>query len=93
MRRALVLLWMLFPVGVAAYHFNLGPKQMMREEAHAHLVEIRRLEQAEEPNWQEIVDGYNRLVELLTQQSSARSGWPSAEPGWRCSTWRGLSTT
>lgn len=65
MRRALVLLWMLFPVGVAAYHFNLGPKQMMREEAHAHLVEIRRLEQAEEPNWQEIVDGYNRLVELL----------------------------
>jgi len=34
-RKTLILLWMLFPVGVAAYHFNEAPKQVMRERAHA----------------------------------------------------------
>ncbi len=33
-RKTLILLWMLFPVGVAGYHFNYGPKQMARRQAH-----------------------------------------------------------
>ena len=39
-RKALILLWMLFPVGVAAYHFNEGPKHEMRERAQVRLVKI-----------------------------------------------------
>ncbi len=60
-RKALILFWMLFPVGVAAYHFNVGPKQMMRERAHLRLLKIRQLEQAEERDWQEIINQYNEL--------------------------------
>jgi hypothetical protein len=60
-RKALILLWMLFPVGVAAYHFNVGPKQMMRERAHLRLLKIRQLEQTDEPDWQEIINQYNEL--------------------------------
>jgi len=64
-RKTLILLWMLFPVGVAAYHFNEGPKQVMRERAHARLLEIRELERVDEPDWPEIITGYNELVQEL----------------------------
>ena len=64
-RKTLVLLWMLFPVGVAAYHFNEGPKQMARERAHTRLLEIRQLEQAEEPDWEEIIRRYHELTAEL----------------------------
>jgi len=64
-RKTLILLWMLFPVGVAAYHFNEGPKQVMRERAHARLLEIRELERADEPDWPKIITGYNELVQEL----------------------------
>ena len=50
-RKTLILLWMLFPVGVAAYHFNEGPKQVLRERAHARLLKIRELERIDEPDW------------------------------------------
>jgi len=65
MKRTLVLLWMLFPVGVAAYHFNEGPKQMARERAHARLQEIRRLAQAKEPDWEDIIRRYHELTAEL----------------------------
>ncbi len=60
-RKTLILLWMLFPVGVAGYHFNQGPKQIAREDAHVRLLEIRRLEQQKEPPWPEIIDRYHEL--------------------------------
>jgi hypothetical protein len=64
-KKTLVLLWMLFPVGVAAYHFNEGPKQMARERAHVRLQEVRRLAQEKEPNWEEIIRRYNELTAEL----------------------------
>lgn len=64
-RKTLVLLWMLFPVGVAAYHFNEGPRQMARERAHARLLEIRQLTQEQEPDWDEIIRGYHELTTEL----------------------------
>lgn len=64
-RKFLVLLWMLFPVAVAGYHFNEGPKQMARERAYLKLLDIRRMERQKEPDWQEIVAQYNGLLEEL----------------------------
>jgi hypothetical protein len=64
-RKTLVLLWMLFPVGVAAYHFNEGPKQMARERAHVRLLEIRKLAEAKEPDWKEIIRRYDELAAEL----------------------------
>jgi hypothetical protein len=64
-RKTLVLLWMLFPVGVAAYHFNEGPKQVARERAHARLLEIRRLAEQAEPDWEEIIRRYDQLTAEL----------------------------
>ena len=64
-RKSLVLLWMLFPVGVAAYHFNEGPRQMARERAYARLLEIQRLAEEKEPDWEKIILGYNQLIAEL----------------------------
>ncbi len=64
-RKTLILLWMLFPVGVGAYHFNEGPKQMAREQAHARLQEIWQLEQADEPDWEAIILAYGQLIDEL----------------------------
>lgn len=71
-RKPLVLLWMLFPVGVAAYHFNAGPKQMARERAYAQLEEIRRLAQDKEPNWEEIIRRYHELTAELPPDEDAQ---------------------
>ena len=72
MKKTLILLWMLFPVGVAAYHFNTGPKQMLRAQAHQRLLQIRQLEQQTEPAWQEILEQYDRLVEDLPLDDNPR---------------------
>jgi len=64
-KKTLILLWMLFPVGVLAYHFNDGQKQMARELAHVRLLEIRRLEAQEEPDWPTIIQQYNELSKEL----------------------------
>lgn len=71
-KKTLILLWMLFPVGVAAYHFNVGPKQVMREQAHLRLVEIRQLEQEDEPDWQAIIGEYTLLTEELPPDEDPR---------------------
>lgn len=72
MRKPLILLWMLFPVGVAAYHFNAGQDQIMRERAHARLQKIRQMEQAEKPDWPEVILAYNQLVDLLPTEEDPR---------------------
>ena len=64
-KKTLDLLWMLFPVGVAAYHFNEGPRQMARERAHVQLLEIRQLAAAKEPDWEAIIRRYNELTAEL----------------------------
>lgn len=68
MRKTLVLLWMLFPVAVAAYHFNAGPRHQAREKAWLRLVEIRRLESCEEPDWPRIIDEYDQLTQELPRE-------------------------
>lgn len=65
MRKTLVLLWMLFPVAVAAYHFNAGPRHEAREKAYLRLVEIRRLESRDEPDWPKIIAQYDLLAQEL----------------------------
>lgn len=64
-RKSLILLWMLFPVGVVAYHFNAGQKQMARERIHLMLLEIRQMEEVDQPDWQEIIARYNEVTEQL----------------------------
>jgi hypothetical protein len=64
-RKTLILLWMLFPVAVAAYHFNYGSKQVMRRQAYCLLCEIQRLERQQEPDWSKIIDQYKALSEQL----------------------------
>ena len=69
-RKTLIWLWMLFPVAVAAYHFNFGERQMARERAYQQLREIRTLEQQDEPDWQEIIARYDLLLEALPADES-----------------------
>ena len=69
-RKTLIWLWMLFPVAVAAYHFNFGAKQVARERAYVRLQEIRRLEQQKQPDWQEILLKYDELQEELPPDES-----------------------
>lgn len=62
MRKFLTLLWLLFPVGVLYYHFNEGQARLAREKARDHLVRIRELERAKEPDWATVVEEYDRLA-------------------------------
>ena len=62
---------MLFPVGVAAYHFNEGPKQVMRERANVRLCKIRAMGQLDEPDWPEIVNQYSELTQELPPDEDA----------------------
>jgi hypothetical protein len=64
-RKMLILLWMLFPVAVAAYHFNYGSKQVMRRQAYRLLCDIQRLERQPEPDWPKIIEQYKLLGEEL----------------------------
>ena len=65
MRKFFTLLWLLCPVGVVYYHFNEGQAQLAREQARDHLLRIRALEQAKEPDWPTIVEEYDRLAAEL----------------------------
>ena len=65
MRKVFTLLWLLFPVGVLYYHFNQGQVQVAREKAHVHVVAIRELENAKEPDWELIVEEYDKLTAEL----------------------------
>jgi len=71
-RKTLILLWMLLPIAVAAYHFNFGPKQIARERAYVQLQKVRQLHQVEQPDWIEIIDQYNRLAEMLPPDEDPR---------------------
>jgi len=62
MRKWLLLLWLLFPVGVLYYHFNDGQDQLAREKARHRLEGIRVLAAAKEPDWIKIVDQYDLLL-------------------------------
>jgi hypothetical protein len=65
MRKFFTLLWLLFPVAVVYYHFNEGQTQLAREQARDHLLRIRGLEQAKEPDWPTIVEEYDKLAAEL----------------------------
>jgi hypothetical protein len=65
MRKVFTLLWLLFPVAVFYYHFNEGQNQIAREKARQHVVQIRDLEQAKEPDWEKIIEEYDKLTSEL----------------------------
>ena len=61
MRKFFTLLWLLFPVAVLYYHFNEGQNQILREQARDHVAAIRELEKAKEPDWEKIIEEYDKL--------------------------------
>jgi hypothetical protein len=63
---------MLFPVGVAAYHFNEGPQQVMRERAYTRLRKIQQMAHQEEPDWPEIIKQYAELSQELPPDEDVR---------------------
>jgi hypothetical protein len=50
---------------VLSYHFNEGQNRMLREKARTFLSEIRKMEEAAEPDWEAVVEGYDKLAALL----------------------------
>lgn len=65
MRKFFTLLWLLFPVAVLYYHFNEGQNQILREKARIHIAKIRALEQAKEPDWETVIEEYEKLTSEL----------------------------
>lgn len=61
MRKFFTLLWLLCPVAALYYHFNAGQDQLTRVEARSHVEAIREAEQAEEPDWAQIIEEYRQL--------------------------------
>lgn len=68
MRKFFTLLWLLFPVGVLYYHFNQGPSQIAREKARVHVAQIRAMEKAKEPEWETIIEEYDKLNKELPSE-------------------------
>jgi hypothetical protein len=66
-RRAFTLLWLLFPVGVLAFHFNYGADYIAHERATDHLKQIAALEQVPEDqrDWERIIKEYDSLEREL----------------------------
>jgi hypothetical protein len=62
MRKFFTLLWLLFPVGVFYYHFNEGQDQLLLEKARVHATQIRALERAKEPDWELVIEEYDKLA-------------------------------
>ncbi len=62
-RKALTLLWLLFPVGVLAFHFNYGDAYLQRERVASHLRRIQRMEAVsdKEKDWAQIIAEYDNL--------------------------------
>ena len=65
MRKFFTLLWLLFPVAVLYYHFNEGQNQMLREKARVHVAAIRELEKSKEPDWEKVIEEYEKLTSEL----------------------------
>lgn len=70
MRKFFTLLWLLFPVAVLYYHFNEGQNQIAREKARAHVEMIRGLERAKEPDWEKVIEEYDKLAKELPPMES-----------------------
>jgi hypothetical protein len=89
MRKFFTLLWLLFPVAVLYYHFNQGQTQIAREKARVHVAKIRALEKAKEPDWELVIEEYEKLTsELPTDEKPIvrhQIRLAKARRGWRCS--------
>jgi len=72
MRKFFTLLWLLFPVAVLYYHFNEGQNQILREKARLHVATIRAMEKAKEPDWEQIVEEYEKLTSELPAEEKPR---------------------
>ncbi len=70
MRKFFTLLWLLFPVAVLYYHFNQGQIQVAREKAHGRVVTLRELERAKEPDWELILEEYDKLTAELPAEET-----------------------
>lgn len=68
MRKFFTLLWLLFPVAVLYYHFNEGQNQIAREKARAHVEKIRALEKSKEPDWELVIEEYEKLTSELPKE-------------------------
>ncbi len=73
MRKIFTLLWLLFPVAVLYYHFNDGQNQIAREKARVHVAAIRELERAKEPDWELVIEEYDRLTASLPKNERPRA--------------------
>ena len=62
MRKFFTLLWLLFPVAVLYYHFNDGQNQIARDKARVHVAKIRVLEGAKQPDWETILEEYDKVA-------------------------------
>ena len=62
MRKFFTLLWLLFPVAVMYYHFNDGQNQIARDKARVHVAKIRALEGVKEPDWETILEEYDKVA-------------------------------
>jgi len=65
MRKFLTLLWLLAAVAAVVYHYNGGQRQIRREKAYAQYIQIEKLEQADNPDWEDIIDRYDALSAML----------------------------
>ena len=63
MRKILILVWLLVPVGALAFHMGPGQKQMLLDNAS---VQIRQAEQfVADEKWAEAVEAYERALTML----------------------------
>ncbi len=69
MKKWLVLLWLLVPVGLATYHYDHGPKRIREEKAHVFLQDIQRMERQKDPDWENIITNYDLLAGMLTRDA------------------------
>ena len=65
MRKVFTLLWLLFPFAVLYYHFNEGQNQIARDKAGTHAAAIHALEKATEPDWEKVIEEYEKLTSEL----------------------------
>lgn len=70
MKRWLVLLWLLVPVGLVAYHYDQGPRHILQEKAYAFLQDIQRMERGKDPDWEDILARYDVLAGMLPRDEA-----------------------
>ena len=65
MRTPVLLVWLMIPVLVGAYHYGPGQRQMILDDVAADLAEADRLAGAEQ--WSAAVDRYSRALARLPE--------------------------